>query len=242
MVVIIIINKIINMNRIKTILEEKLNKKFHEKINPYEYFFGHVINNITTLDSRDEGYAEHNFSGLHSASNDENAEIIKNYIITHIMNGGKHCDVGASIARLSKKLIDYGIDSYAIDGHDYGIRHDNILIPKNKYAVCDMGMTDISDLDFEKEFELTTAFEITEHIPEEMLDLFYKNCAYMSKKHLCSVHWGGDDNSKNAYHNHYNVKPTSWWIDYLSKFGNVTNIEFKIPTFNESDVLFVEFN
>lgn len=229
------------MERIRDILGKKFNKEFTGKIDANQYFFGHVVNNIKTLDANDVGYAEHNFSGLHSVSNEDNANIVKDYIINNLKITGKHCDIGASIAKLSNKLLEVGIDSYAIDGHDYGIRYNNILIPLEKYAVCNMSTTDISDLDLEKSFELTTAFEITEHIPEDEIDLFYKNCSYMSKMHLCSVHWGGDSNSTNPHHNHYNVKPTSWWINFLSKYGKVTNTGFHIPTFNESDVLLIEF-
>jgi hypothetical protein len=154
---------------------------------------------------------------------------------------GDHCDIGASIGMLSSILAERDIISYGIDGSDYGIRKNKIKIPLDRYAVCDMTKIDISILDTYKMFDITTAFEITEHIPEEHIGQFYKNCQYMSNRHLCSVHWGGDDNSKFPHHNHYNVKPVNWWLEFLSDFGEAEVVDLNIPTFNESSIIKINF-
>lgn len=230
------------MTDLKLFLEQKFNKKFDEKINANEYFFGHVINNITTLDSLDSGPAEHNFSGQHSVSNSDNANYVVDFIQNKLNIVGRHCDIGASIAMLSSKLISLDYESYAIEGHDLGIRANAVLIPKEKYAVFDMGSMSLDCLDLYKYFDITTAFEVTEHVPEDKIKMFYDNCAYISKTHLCSVHWGGEDNSMNPNCNHYNVKPIEWWVEFLGNYGEVTVTDLSIPTFGESTQLFVKFD
>jgi hypothetical protein len=150
-----------------------------------------------------------------------------------------HCDVGASTAVLSQKLNFLGWDSYAIDGCAYGLNNNTIKIPKNKYAVCDF-RKDISSLSLEKKFDIMTAFEVTEHIPRNDIDSFLLNIKNSCDVFICSVHFGGDETGS-----HYNIRPTDWWIELLSKYGKVTSLDGMkpfFPTFNQSDFLMVEFS
>ena len=231
------------MKDLKKIITEKFDIKLkkNQKIDAFKYFFGQKINNITTLDSKDEGYAEHNFSGLHSASNESNCDAIVEYIKIHYPELKNHCDIGGSIGTLSKKLIDLNKDSYVIEGHDLGLRNNSVKIPLEKYCVFDITASSMDCLNLEKYFDLTTTFEVTEHIPVDKIDMFYENCKLISKSHICSVHHGGESHEQNVFSNHYNVKSVDWWVEFLSKYGKVTKIDLNIPTFGESSCLRVDF-
>src|SRR5437868_2589322 len=100
------------MGKLRTTIEKKLKVKFKDnsKIDAFKYFFGQNINSISTesLDTQWEGYAENNFSGLHSGSNNKECAKITNYILKEFPNLKTHCDVGGSIGTLSKQLMDHG--------------------------------------------------------------------------------------------------------------------------------------
>jgi len=206
----------------KKLLEEKFNTKFKGKIDPFKYFFGHVIKEIETEDALDE-YAVPNFSGDHSMSNINSVTPTKNFILAEYPQG-THVDIGASRALLSRLLLAEGMNSYALDGSTYGLKTDQIEIPLSRYVVCDMVSFGLDKLDFEKYFDISTAFEITEHIHEKDIKRFYDNVSYMSKEHICSVHVGGKDSTTGAHTNHHNVKPLSWWVEFLGSYGTVTQV------------------
>ena len=196
----------------KKFLEEKFNTTFEGKIDPFKYFFGHVIKPIETEDKKDQ-YAKHNFSGNHSMSNPLHAQQTIQLLL-NVYLGKQLIDIGASRGYLVKTMNDNGIESYGLDGWTYGIDNGQLDIPMEKYVVCDMVAFDFSVLDFEKYFDLSTAFEITEHIHEKDIKLFYDNVAYMSKEHICSVHVAGMDSTMDIDYetNHHNVKPLEWWM------------------------------
>ena len=99
---------------------------------------------------------------------------------------------------------------------------------------------DFKVLDLEKYFDISTAFEITEHIHEKDIKTFYDNVSYISKEHICSIHIGGSgfymeinpevpltlSNRTRKKHktNHHNVKPTEWWLDFLSPIMETVRI------------------
>ena len=69
--------------------------------------------------------------------------------------------------------------------------------------------------------------------------------SHISKEHICSIHTGGVDstmvinaeaplslsNRTREKHktNHHNVKPTEWWLDFLSQYGSVE----LVPEYNK---------
>jgi len=226
----------------KKFLEDKFKMEFEGKIDPFKYFFGHVIKEIETEDARDE-YAVHNFSGEHSMSNVYHLTPTKNFILGEYP-GGAHLDVGASRGRLSRILLENGINSYALDGSTYGLRTHQVEVPSERYAVCDMVAFDFKKLDCEKYFDISTAFEITEHIHEKDIKRFYDNVSYVSKAHLCSVHVGGVDSTMGHDTNHHNVKPLSWWIKFFAPYGTVSRMDQLKPGmgWDESEFLKVVFH
>jgi 2-polyprenyl-3-methyl-5-hydroxy-6-metoxy-1,4-benzoquinol methylase len=225
----------------KKILEEKFNTKFDGKIDPFQYFFGNVINTITTEDNNDQ-YAVHNFNGGNSMSYPPSADIMVKYILENY-SGKNHIDIGGSRGYLSRRLIDQGLNSFCLDGWTYGINNNMLDIDMSKYVVCDMVSGPFNDLNFEKFFDVSTAFEITEHIHEKDIKLFYDNVSYMSKEHICSIHTGGVDSTMGYITNHHNVKSKEWWINLLKDYGQVIEMPELKPSsgWDESEFLKVIF-
>lgn len=229
------------MEDLKKFLEKKFSEKFSDKVDPFKYFFGHIIKPIETEDKLDM-YAVHNFTGAHSMSNAQAADRTVDYIIAEGVK--THIDIGGSRAYLSMRLATQGnIDSYTLDGWTYGIDNNLLEIDISKYVVCDMVAFDFKGLDLEKYFEVSTAFEITEHIHEKDIKTFYDNVSYMSKSHICSIHVGGLDSTMGVETNHHNVKDMVWWTNFLTQYGHVTHMGHLKPTWgwDESEILKVDF-
>jgi hypothetical protein len=200
--------------------------------------WGTIASEIDTMDNHMDNIRS-NFSGEYSFSNDKFASIAADHLISIFGSNKTHCDIGASIASLSEKLNAAGWDSYSIDGCAYGLKNGMIRIPRIKYAVVDF-RKDISPLfQLKNKFDISTAFEVTEHIPKNDISRFIENIAKISKKLVCSVHFGGEEQGS-----HYNIRPTQWWVEFLSGFGKVAVLHDmrQLFPFEESDFIMVEFN
>jgi len=199
--------------------------------------WGTIVSEIDTLDNHIENIRD-NFSGKYSMSNEAFAQRSADFLLAKFGTSKVHCDIGASIAALSEKLNSAGWNSYAIDGCAHGFKNNIIKIPKSKYAVCDF-RKDISPLSLEKSFDIMTAFEVTEHIPKDDIESFLSNVKNSSDIFVCSIHFDGGEHGS-----HYNVKPTEWWMDLLSKYGKVTKLDDLkqlFLSFEHSDFVMVEF-
>lgn len=197
-------------------------------------FFGHIHSLITTRDAEAHNQAT-NFSGEYSFSNPTFAEFTAQYLWEKIPKLESHIDLGASRGTLSSILLKYGVDSYSVDGTDYGLRKNLLDISPERYAVIDL----TKPLpDNHPTFQLSTAFEVTEHIPKDLISAFYDNVRKFAKLHICSVHFGGEEQGS-----HYNIRPTKWWIEFLSKYGKVNKLDDMrmLYPFEESEFLMVDF-
>lgn len=204
-------------------------------------FFGEVISIIDTLDNAEQ-YAQHNFSSskiqdnprkIHSLSKESNVNIISSYIVDNI-EGNSYCDIGGASAVLANKMLELGYDAYCIDGSDYGVKNNTIIIPIDRYAVFDM-RTDITPY-INNKFDIVTSFEMLEHIPEEDIQKVLNNIKHISKIFIGSVHVGGAQ-----IFNHYNIKSLEWWTELLSKFGQFDVLSIKLENFDESYIIKVVF-
>lgn len=208
-------------------------------IDAFEHFFGSIIKEIETLDSTKE-YAVHNFGNAgsrHSASKHCNATKIVNFVMSKFDDKFTHCDLGGSLGLISKMLFMKKIDSYVIDGSAYGLANELVEIPLERYAVCDLSI-DLKGLNLVKYFDVTTCFECLEHIDRESIDAVLENISWMSKYHLCSIHFGGVEKF-----NHYNISPMEWWVGKFEEYGGiVTEVELNLENFTESGFLWIDFN
>jgi hypothetical protein len=167
-----------------------------------------------------EVVAEPNFNGHNSASALHTATFLAKFIIDNglLVYGERFIDIGASIGRLTKILIECGYDnSFALDGSDYGLKRGLVVCPLDKYFIYDMRVP-FNDPAIYKYFGLTTSFEFFEHIPTDDVKRVVKNISFMSKKHFCGLHVR---KSVDEMISHYTIKPVEWWLDIFSEFGGV---------------------
>lgn len=71
-------------------------------------------------------------------------------------------------------------------------------------------------------FDVITAWEVMEHLPEESLDQFFENLKkHMNKTSLfiCSIAAWNDIDPITKVNWHVNVKPLKWWIKIFNKSG-----------------------
>ncbi len=211
------------------------------KIDAFKNIFGNIVSVIDTEDNLHE-FAYNNFNGKFSMSYPNNAIHVVDYLKENYKNKN-HIDIGASRGYLSKRLLEENINSYGIDGSDYGIKNNFLDIPMDRYAVCDMTKYDFRNTNLEKYFDISTAFEITEHIHEEDIEIFYNNVSFISKEHLCSIHVSGPDSKSGVRTSHHNIKNKNWWINFFKKYGKIEEmpmLKTKIG-WEESEFLKIKF-
>lgn len=191
-------------------------------------FWGNVVSIIDTLDA-DDKFSDGNFSGNHSASHNDHATIIGQHLLSHYVFH-EYCDIGGSIGTLALWLAQHGKHAHVIDGCDRGFREGRTGINKDHYAVFDM-RRDITGYLSKGCFELTTAIEVTEHLPEKDIDAFYTNMAHITAGgiHIATLHTGGLEEG-----NHYTIRPVDWWLQRLERFGKTRLIDLNVPTFGAS--------
>jgi len=198
-------------------------------------FFGKVHHCITTLDCGGV-FAENNFSGQHSASKSEHAFIIKEWLVKNY-SFHHFCDIGGSIGTLALMMAQLGKDAYVVDGCEKGWKDGKTGVARDHYAVFDMSRP-IQDLLPRHCFDMTTSFEVTEHVPRENLDGFIKNLAWLAPIHVCSLHVDGAECD-----NHYNVRPLEWWVEKFAEHGAVVKeIGLNVPTFGTSQMVEAKFS
>ena len=104
-----------------------------------------------------------------------------------------------------------------------------------------------------KQFDITTSFEVLEHVHRKHQDVFWENLQYISKGHLCSIHVANQED-----HQHCCIRPLEEWIDYLKSKGKITilgkhpnNLDDETHNFRKetglnnwdcSIMLYIEFN
>lgn len=114
-------------------------------------------------------------------------------------------DLGTGKGHLPNEMARAGIDAYGLEGA--GGLAGATVYDHNKIVCCDLSVP-IIDERLNKAFDLTTSFELIEHIHRSHEDQFIKNLVYLSDWHLCSINvdeWPGITN------NHCNIKHPCCW-------------------------------
>lgn len=97
------------------------------------------------------------------------------------------CDLGSGVGSLSLAVARLGVDNViAIEGSDIALCSGLVRFPHSNYFIADV--TQPIDIYFADgtpaEFDLVSALELLEHIPEEYLDDFFDNIRRMNTKFL----------------------------------------------------------
>lgn len=147
-----------------------------------------------------------------------------NWKVFNLLKSVRLMDLGCSGGGLVKSIIDDGGFAVGIEGSDYSKnrqRAEWATIPGNLFnADITHPFTVLNDDNEQVKFNVITAWEVLEHIPDEDIDAMMSNI----DRHLesdglfiCSIsqardHWEG-------YDYHVNIHPEAWWHDRLNKLG-----------------------
>lgn len=157
-------------------------------------------------------------TGIIPSINSSNAPLLKplieKYMPKDIIH---HMDLGGGMCWLSKILDEYdNFKSYAIEGSNSLIPH--IVHNKSKVVIADLSK-EFTDKRLYKAFDITTSFELIEHIHRTHQLQFWKNALYMSNYHLCSIHVKNEEHSAHCTIN----KPETW-----ERIFNELDIQYEI--------------
>lgn len=168
-------------------------------------------------------------TGKHESMSDQAADGIVPYIKLKFLrdNGPLRClDVGTGMGRLVNGFIRHGVDGFGLEGFADLAR--SAHCPSNKILVGDLSIP-ITAAELNKAFDLTTSFELIEHIHRSHEDVFLRNLSYLSDFHLCSIHmldWPGTGTA------HCNIKHSCCWFELFRKhnisyelLGKATNTD-----------------
>lgn len=99
-----------------------------------------------------------------------------------------HLDIGAGVGWLQKTIeedIDRKIISFSFEGSAELIPH--MVCNKKWIAIVDMSLPFVDKRLFRR-FDLTTSFEVIEHVHRDHQLQYWKNLAFLAKYHLCGIH------------------------------------------------------
>lgn len=149
------------------------------------------------------------------------ADRISKYILKKFEYDGplKIIDIGTGKGYLVKALLENSIDAYGIEGF-LPLAKKTVVEQKR---ICSIDMAKVR-FDFESSYKcanLTTSFEVLEHIHRSYEDEFLRNLAWLADYHLCSVHmfkWPGVNKD------HCNIKHECCWFELFRK----NNIQYEV--------------
>lgn len=82
--------------------------------------------------------------------------------------------------------------------------------------------------------DITTSFEVAEHIPETKQDRFWSNVYSLAPCHLCTINWN------RAGYDHVTIRTSAAWQSYLARWFVVDEVKpFPIPWWKESYAYFL---
>lgn len=144
-------------------------------------------------------------SGWHPSVTPEVAKKIVAYAKTFFDGPFLHLDIGTGLGYLPIEFRKSGIESYAVEGAadlltpktDYdpvtGIHepmgpHPGTQLDRNYLLLADFSKKLVGNEKLKKLFDLSTSFEVIEHVHRKDQRQFWENLCETSKNHLCAIH------------------------------------------------------
>jgi hypothetical protein len=147
-------------------------------------------------------------SGIVPSVNDKNAPFITKYI----QNLGYDCvlDIGAGLGYLQRAADEIELDCYSFDVSYDLVPH--IVCDRSKYCIFDIAQGVDSRLS--NSADITTSFEVIEHIHPAEMDSYWNSLERIAQVHLCSIHVDGPKSDL-----HKTIWSPAKWFDYFNKRG-----------------------
>ncbi len=172
-------------------------------------------------------------SGSSASVREDNAERLLRYIINKT-NTNKFVDFGTGLGYLPKIAHDLKIANViGVEGNKE--LFDKIDCPPEVKILADVSSASFS---LTTKFELSTSFELIEHIPRKLQKQLWQNLSSSTNKHLCSIHTKNDE---------HDLHPVVISRDMWEKFFKVNGIRFEylydfpLKSFDCSDFWFLDF-
>lgn len=178
----------------------------------------------TSFDFSKISIARHKIDGAHGLSVDGTgkdvsvstnvAQAMAKYIVEKFETNEKMrvLDVGTGRGHMVKALLDRNVEAFGIEGSS-NVAPDS-SVPKDRIACIDLSKP-IGDRIPHKSFNLTTSFEVMEHVHRKQEDIFLANLAHMADFHLCSIHMDG---WPGVTPEHCNIKHECCWLELFRKY------------------------
>lgn len=165
-------------------------------------------------------------SGCTTSVNARNAARIADYLTKKFRYKDviKVLDIGTGVGHLINAMSTYGINGFGVEGSKYPVEAS--VCPKDRIAVMDLTKK-ITDKVLFKCANLTTSFEVFEHVHRIHEDIFLRNLAYLADYHLCSINmdeWPGTSNT------HCNIKHMCCWLELFRKHNIKCTITYPATT------------
>ncbi len=173
-----------------------------------------ITNHPVALDSRDHT-KPHGTKQDNSGNRKFNQKL---YVLLPETRPLRVLDVGCSGGKFVRDCIEDGHVAVGLEGSDYSLlnnRAEWATIPKNLFC-CDVTRPfEITELGAPAYFDVATAWEVMEHIPEERLGQVCENI----RRHLSpSGLWVMSVSTEVGYH-HVTVKSKEWWASMFVANG-----------------------
>jgi 2-polyprenyl-3-methyl-5-hydroxy-6-metoxy-1,4-benzoquinol methylase len=180
-------------------------KTFFKEFNAInKNFYNHNGKKTTSVDG----------SGIDPSVGIKSAKIILNWIKEKYPKTKTLIDLGAGKGYIQKYSSEYNIDGYSFEGSATLIN--KVVCNKNKFCIIDL-TKEIKDKRLFKAFDITTSFELIEHIPEEDQITFWKNVKFLTNICICSIHRGKKEHETK---NHVLLREENWWNNFF-KLNNI---------------------
>lgn len=161
-------------------------------------------------------------SGEVPSVNDKNSPHIAKYILDKGYE--RVLDIGAGLGYLQWGAEQVGLDCYSLEGSARLSPH--VVCDKSKYCIYDI--TKGVDTRLCTGFDLTTSFEVIEHIHRDERDAFWDNLEKIACSHIGSIHVTGGEHAL-----HKTVELPAKWMDYFNKRGYLYRILHWFPHTND---------
>lgn len=151
-----------------------------------------------------------------------------------------YLDLGCAGGGLVFDFLMNGFDAYGIEGSDYSQRHRRAfwgIIPDHLFTADITKPFRLREKEGDglKTFRVIGAWEVLEHLEEDVLEGFFQNVRAHLRDDgvfIASVATFEDSDPATGVHWHKTVKPKSWWIKRCEAFGfEEAGIPFAITDF-----------